>query len=149
MKNNLVIFIVLAALSLQGCEKKAVSGDTAANEANATPAASVKIAAEYDAFQAKADSTLNELDTLVAACNAKLDDPGRRRHAVRQRRELIWAQHRLDKLRERLHKRSHSYRAAVEGLNRIEKENPKFIRQYQHELKLLDSTVVRLVKDSI
>lgn len=148
MKKLLVISI-LAALAFAGCSRKSGSNEASLKENSAGSAPIAKISAEYDAFAKEADSVTCALDSKVASYNTALDKQGRRRHIVRQRREMIQVQYRLDKLCERLQKHKRDYQAAVEALNRIEKDNPAFIRQYKDELHLLERSVAALLKDTL
>jgi hypothetical protein len=146
MRKILIIFILSAVLPLASCDRKGGVNDAPVSEVTGPTA---NMSAEYDAFATAADSILNTLDGQLKAYDGKLGNPGRRRHVVRQRREVIQAQYRLDKLREQLQKRSRSYRAAVQELKRIEKSNPQFIRQYEDDLHLFEGSVGVLLKDTL
>lgn len=149
MKKIVIISSLAAALLFAGCGRKSESEDAPSSELTAMTAPALKISAEYESFARSADSLLNTLDAQIEAYDAQFGNPGRRRHVVRQHREVIQAQYRLDKLRERLQKRSRSYKAAVEELNRITNDNPNFIRHYEDDLQLLESKVAVLLKDTL
>lgn len=149
MKKIMIISVVTAMLLAAGCGKKDVTGDAPASEVAAIPAPVAKIAPEYESFERSADSLLNTLDAQIDAYDGQLGNPGRRRHVVRQHREVIQAQYRLDQLRERLQKRSRSYQAAVRELTRIANDNPNFIKNFEDDLQLLESKVARLQKDTL
>mgnify|MGYP000920869379 CR=1 FL=1 len=146
---NLLIISILSALAFAGCSKKNRSDDASAPQVAGMPAPTAKISAEYEAFAASADSLLNALDAQVEAYYGRINSPGRRRHVVSQRREVIQARYHMDKLRERLQKRSRSYQVAVGELNRIEKDNPEFIKHYESELHELERTVAVLLRDTL
>lgn len=149
MKKILIISIMSVALPLTSCDKKSGSDKASLKDNSVGSAPTATISEAYGAFAKEADSITCALDSKVASYNETLDMHGRRRHIVRQRRELIQVHYRLDKLCERLQKHNHDYQAAVEALNRIEKDNPAFIRQYKDELHLVESRVAALLKDTL
>lgn len=146
MRKIFIIGILSAVLYLASCDGKGGDNDAPQSE---VPAPTARMSAEYNGFATAADSILNKLDEQVKAYDGELGNPGRRRHVVRQRREVIQVQYKLDKLRKQLQKRSRSYWTAVQELNRIEKDNPQFIRQYENDIHVLEGSVSVLLKDTL
>lgn len=145
--NARVAYIAIAVTLLHSCKRAGESQSGAGGSSDTVPA--IAIAPQYTAFEREADSTLCGLDSTLTIIDLQTGDPGRRRHMAQRRRHFIKAQYRLDKLREKLEGHSNAYRTAIKNLDRIEHENPGFIRDYGVALRALDSTVAVLRNDTL
>ena len=147
MRKRIVILALLSAF-LQGCTGH--SNNSAGVDAPADRLqGGVKMSAEYSAFAKEADSILNHLDSQIVAFNKRANEPSRRRHFPRSRRDAIQAEYRLENLRKKLDERTCNYNAAIETLDRIEKGNPYFMKDYRTGLADMEGLVNGLWKDTL
>ena len=103
----------------------------------------------WEQFTAHSDSLLQRYDLKIRAFKLKMNEPKSRVLIVKKRRDMIQAEYKLEKLREKLQNRDCDYREAIATSKMISRENGAFIKEYNASLSALEKTITIMYSDTL